>query len=75
MLWIGDDNGTKGKEAGQLWIGVEVAGKVVAKSVESLYCGIEKNAKLIWEAVSSCFGSGLWRELLPWKDSDAWKDD
>lgn len=72
MFWVGDKDSSKAKEAGQMWVGVEVeAGKVIAKSVELLHCG----AVLIWEAVSSCFGSGLWRELLPWKDNDAWKDD
>lgn len=27
----------------------------------------------IWEAVSSCFGSGFWRTNYPWKCRDAWK--
>lgn len=50
------------KEVGQLWIG--------GNPVQALYCG----AKLIWEAVSSCFGSGFWREKMPWKGKDAWRN-
>ena len=50
------------KEVGQLWIG--------QKQVQALYVG----AKLVWEAVSSCFGSGFWRDKLPWKGKDAWKN-
>lgn len=65
MFWVED------KEVGQLWVAVEEAGGIVVKAVQSLYVG----AILVWEAVSSCFGSGYWREMLPWKDNDAWKDD
>lgn len=50
------------KRIAQLWIG--------SKPVQALYVG----AKLVWEAVSSCFGSGLWREKLPWIGKDAWKN-
>ena len=50
-----------------LWIGNKEVGQ---KQVQALYVG----AKLVWEAVSSCFGSGFWREKLPWKGKDAWKN-
>ena len=34
---------------------------------------LNKGATRIWEAVSSCFGSGFWRSEKPWKDSDGWR--
>ena len=33
-----------------------------------------RGAVLVWEAVSSCFGSGYWRNDLPWKNDDVWKN-
>lgn len=27
----------------------------------------------IWEAVRSCFGSGMWNGERPWTGADAWK--
>ena len=54
---------TKGKTV----IGMLHKGSV---PLEALY----KGGKKIWEAVSSCFGSGVWREDKPWKDTDAWKE-
>lgn len=51
------------KKMGQIWIG--------SKPVQALYRG----SVLIWEAVSSCFGSGFWREKLPWKGTDSWRND
>lgn len=30
-------------------------------------------ASKIWEAVSSCFGSGFWRSKYPWRNRDYWK--
>ena len=41
-----------------------------AKSISAVYYG----AKLVWEAITSCFGSGMWLNLRAWKNSDGWKD-
>lgn len=49
------------KQVGLLYIG--------SKAVAMLYRG----GKKIWEAVSSCFGSGYWRSDKPWKGTDTWK--
>ncbi len=35
---------------------------------------VYKGAKLVWEAITSCFGSGMWLNERAWKDSDGWKD-
>ena len=45
-----------------------------AQSIGSLHKG-EKAAQVtkIWEAISSCFGSGKWRPQKPWRGRDKWK--
>lgn len=40
------------------------------KAIEAVY----KGAVLIWEAVSSCFGSGFWINGRPWTNTDAWSN-
>lgn len=40
------------------------------KAVIAVY----KGARLVWEAVSSCFGSGMWLSGRAWKDTDGWKE-
>ncbi|MDE7465019.1 MAG: MFS transporter [Muribaculaceae bacterium] len=40
------------------------------KSVSAIYRGF----KLVWEAVRSCFGSGVWRGEKPWVGKDGWKE-
>jgi hypothetical protein len=39
------------------------------RAVRALYRGAVK----VWEAVSSCFGSGWWRGDKPWRGGDVWK--
>lgn len=34
-----------------------------------------KGARLIWQAVRSCFGSGVWVDEKPWIDEESWKDN
>ncbi len=40
-----------------------------SKTITAVYRG----AKLLWEAVNSCFGSGYWIREKPWSRADAWK--
>lgn len=40
------------------------------KAVSAVY----KGAKLVWEAIRSCFGKGCWIEGKPWVDSDPWRE-
>lgn len=51
----------KGKEPEALRVG--------KRPVAALYLG----ARLIWEGVKSCFGSGVWRDDKPWRDDDGWR--
>ena len=40
------------------------------KPIAYVYLGIN----LIWSAVSSCFGSGMWLNDKRWSNDDAWKN-
>lgn len=40
------------------------------KAIEAVY----KGAVLIWQAISSCFGSGFWINDRPWTNTDAWSN-
>lgn len=52
----------RGKELTELYHG--------SKAVVAVY----KGARLVWEAVSSCFGGGMWMRDRAWKDTDGWKE-
>lgn len=39
--------------------------------VQAVYKGVV----LVWMAVRSCFGSGVWVNEKPWIDSENWKDE
>lgn len=52
---------TGGKEITAIYIG--------KRALSAVYVG----AKLVWSAVSSCFGSGFWRSDKPWSRTDGWK--
>lgn len=51
------------------------------KSVTSIMTGgkmlsaIWKAGHLVWMAVRSCFGSGIWRPDKPWLDDEKWKEN
>ena len=34
---------------------------------------VYKGVQLVWEAVTSCFGSGMWNSDKAWKNTDGWK--
>ena len=35
---------------------------------------IYKGARLVWTAIRSCFGAGLWINEKPWLNDEAWKN-
>lgn len=35
---------------------------------------IYRGARLVWQAISSCFGSGAWLNDKPWLNTDGWKN-
>lgn len=59
------------KKVGRFFIGA-TANRAV--SIGSMHLGTN-NAEVqkIWEAISSCFGSGKWRPAKPWRGRDKWK--
>lgn len=40
------------------------------KKVSAIY----KGTKLIWSAVSSSFGAGVWTNKYPWKNQDVYRN-
>lgn len=44
---------------------------VMKKSIAAFYWG----ARLIWMAVRSCFGSGVWVQAKPWLGNEKWKNE
>ena len=34
---------------------------------------IYRGARLVWQAIRSCFGSGVWFKDRPWIGTDMWK--
>lgn len=40
-------------------------------AISSVYQG----AKLIWEAIRSCFGKGFWVNDSSWNNEDAWRNN
>ena len=50
------------------------------KEITERYWGIRpiayvyRGIQLIWSAISSCFGSGMWLNNKPWSNDDAWKN-
>lgn len=35
---------------------------------------IAKGARVVWQAVRSCFGAGFWRNEKPWDNNEGWKN-
>ena len=31
--------------------------------------------RIVWQAVRSCFGRGVWMPAKPWIDTDKWKNN
>lgn len=49
------------------------------KEITAIYVGqraltaVYAGAKLVWQAVRSCFGAGYWQRSRPWSRTDGWK--
>lgn len=49
------------------------------KEITAVYYGrrvisaIYKGARLVWQAVRSCFGAGMWVDVKPWVNEEIWK--
>lgn len=53
--------------------------KIGNKEITGLYIGaraltaVYRGAVLIWEGISSCFGSGFWKGDRGWRGHDGWR--
>ena len=50
------------------------------KRVEGGFIGVPitvvyRYGKIIWQAITSCFGRGFWINDKPWVNSDGWKNE
>lgn len=41
------------------------------KAIQVIY----KGARIVWQAVRSCFGRGYWVGAKPWIGTDKWKNN
>lgn len=49
---------------------------IVAKIINSRpLAAVYHGLRLVWIAVRSCFGSGIWIDEKPWIDDELWKDN
>ena len=48
----------------------QIARYIGTKAILYVY----KSTQLIWSAISSCFGSGMWFNDKVWSNNDAWKN-
>lgn len=46
---------------------------VQKKVISAIYTATVTGAKLVWEAIRSCFGSGVWIGKKPWLGKEGWK--
>lgn len=42
-----------------------------SKVIQAIYSG----AVLVWQAISSCFGSGKWMNTNAWSNTEGWKTE
>ena len=51
------------------------------KEIDLIYCGRKaisatfQGARMVWQAVRSCFGSGLWINDKPWINDEGWRNN
>jgi hypothetical protein len=45
------------------------------KEIYEGYCIINNVVKIIYEAISSCFGLGYWRNEKGWLDQEGWRNN
>lgn len=48
--------------------------------VAVLACGkavqaVRKGTRLVWQAITSCFGAGHWRNDRVWRNEDIWRNN
>lgn len=39
-----------------------------------IIAAVYQGTKLVWSAISSCFGAGVWINKYPWKNQDVYRN-
>lgn len=45
------------------------AAYAAGRALSMIYAG----ARLVWQAIRSCYGAGLWQAAKPWSRTDPWR--
>lgn len=53
-------------------------GNPLQRNIMYVYHAVKEEGKtvgkLVWQAISSCFGAGYWINQYGWKNTDGWKN-
>lgn len=41
---------------------------------KKIYVAIYHGARLVWQAIRSCFGAGFWNNDKPWSNDETWNN-
>ena len=79
MIYRKEDDKIKDLKA-RYWVEEDYdSGDLLSHSIMYVYHVVEeegtKVAKLVWQAISSCFGAGYWINEYAWKNTDGWKNN
>ena len=44
------------------------------KKITTWYSWVNHKVTIIWEAIKSCFGYGMWINKKPWLNKEAWRN-
>lgn len=55
---------------------IHIQNKETAKIVanQKIISVVMKAGRIVWQAIRSCFGSGMWIPTKPWLYNEGWKE-